>query len=125
MYLVIRLHTAQDFEDLEEKVEDVEVKHDRSPDVLIIRVALDQCLSVINNKARENYSPCCTRYCQHCRPKREEQLHGKQNYMSEARTRDFKFGPGLFRFELYMVIKLVQYTVQVGSVQNSDTGARV
>lgn len=42
-----------------EQVENVEVKGDRRPDVLVVCEALDQVLSVVNDVTREDYGTDC------------------------------------------------------------------
>jgi hypothetical protein len=49
--LVIRLHAPENVQDCKEQVEDVKVKPNRRPDVLVIGVALNQALCVIENEA--------------------------------------------------------------------------
>jgi hypothetical protein len=49
--LVIRLHASENVQDCKEQVEDIKVKPNRCPDVLVIGVAFNQALSVIENEA--------------------------------------------------------------------------
>lgn len=58
-----------------EQVENIQVKGDRSPDVLIVCEALDQILSIINDVSREDYSTDCTVDSISGRSKWEECLH--------------------------------------------------
>lgn len=49
--LVVGLHAPEHVQDGEEQVQDVEVQPNRRPDVLVVGVALDQVLGVVQDEA--------------------------------------------------------------------------
>lgn len=70
----------------QEQVENVKIKGDGGPDVLIVSKALDQVVGVINDVPREDDSTNGTINSISCRAKREEHLHKRTTSQSQINT---------------------------------------